>query len=73
MFIVYVDSELMLGVGFEVNDLIIIDWSIEVKYYDIVVVLIDNNDFIIKRLMMINKMLKLDIKDIFGDENYFLF
>ncbi|MEB3753837.1 LexA family protein [Acinetobacter sp. MD2(2019)] len=71
-FMAYVDSESMLGAGFEVNDPIIVDRSIEAKHYDIVVALIDNKDSTIKRLMITSKMSKSEIKEIFGDENYSL-
>ena len=69
-FIAYVDSESMLDAGFEINDPIIVDRSIEAKHYDIVVALIDNSASTIKRLMITNKMSKSEIKEIFGDESY---
>ena len=60
----------MLDAGFEINDPIIVDRSIEAKHYDIVVALIDNSASTIKRLMITNKMSKSEIKEIFGDEDY---
>lgn len=69
-FIAYVDSESMLDAGFEINDPIIVDRSIEAKHYDIVIALIDNSASTIKRLMITSKMSKSEIKEIFGDEDY---
>lgn len=70
-FIAYVDSESMLDAGFEINDPIIVDRSIEAMHYDIVVALIDNSSAsTIKRLMITSKMSKSEIKEIFGDEEY---
>ncbi len=69
-FLAYVDSESMLGAGLEINDPIIVDRSIEAKHYDIIIALIDNKEFTIKRLMITNKMSKSEIKEIFGDEDY---
>lgn len=64
------DSESMLDAGFEINDPIIVDRSIEAKHYDIVIALIDNSASTIKRLMITSKMSKSEIKEIFGDEDY---
>lgn len=69
-FIAYVDSESMLDAGFEINDPIIVDRSIEAKHYDIVIALIDNSASTIKRLMITSKMSKSEIKEIFGDEDH---
>jgi DNA polymerase V len=52
----------MLDAGFEINDPIIIDRSIEAKHYDIVVALIDNSASTIKRLMITSKMSSLKSK-----------
>ena len=71
-FIAYVDSESMLDAGFEINDPIIVDRSIEAKHYDIVIALIDNSCSTIKRLMITSKMSKTEIKESFGDEDYAL-
>ncbi|ANF81895.1 LexA family transcriptional regulator [Acinetobacter sp. NCu2D-2] len=68
-FIAYVDSESLLNAGFEINDTILVDRSLEAKHGDIVVALIDQREITLKRLMITEKMSKQDIYDIFGDAN----
>lgn len=69
-FIGRVDSESMLFAGFEINDPFLVDKSIAAQHRDIVLALIDEREITLKRLMITAKMTKLEIKELFGDEDY---
>ncbi|WP_319822930.1 LexA family protein [Alkanindiges hydrocarboniclasticus] len=58
----------MLGAGLDMDDLIIIDRSVEAKHNDIIVAVINSKDLTIKRLMQTAKMSKQEIQEILDNE-----
>ena len=57
----------MINAGLDVDDVVIIDRSIEAKHRSIVVALIDDKELTIKRLMITAQMSKSEIVETFGE------
>ncbi|MCU4483653.1 LexA family protein [Acinetobacter ursingii] len=58
----------MLDAGLEMNDVVVIDRSIEPKHRSIVVALIDGKDLTIKRLMITSLMTHEELVETFGED-----
>jgi len=57
----------MINAGLDVDDVVILDRSIEAKHRSIVVALIDDKELTIKRLMITAQMSKSEIVETFGE------
>lgn len=58
----------MLDAGLEMNDVVVIDRSIEPKHRSIVVALIDGKELTIKRLMITSHMSPTELIETFGED-----